>query len=245
MTERGQNAIERTAHQFTIGPSHLRWENDALTIQINERVPLLGKKVQGSIKVFPEKLFHHVVALDDQARHRWGPIAPSARVEVSFTEPKIQWHGSAYFDSNEGDEAISKPFSEWDWSRAHLKDGSTAVIYDVRQKNGEERIIASKFNPDGTVQSFTPPKRISLRKTAWGIQRNMRSEKSDSADSSTIDLLNTFEDTPFYARSMLKSQLLGEEVISMHETLNVKRLESNIVQFMLPWRMPRNPTRMF
>ena len=60
-----------------------------------------------------------------------------------------------------------------------------------------------------------------------------------------IDLLNTFEDTPFYARSMLKSRLLGEDVISMHETLNVKRLESNIVQFMLPWRMPRNPTRIF
>ncbi|WP_369411461.1 carotenoid 1,2-hydratase [Polynucleobacter alcilacus] len=243
MTERGQNAIERTAHQFTVGPSHLRWENDVLTIQIDERVPLLGTKVQGSIKVFPEQLFNHVVALDDHQKHRWGPIAPSARVEVAFSEPNLQWHGSAYFDSNEGDEAISKPFSEWDWSRAHLKDGSTAVIYDVRQKNGNERIIASKFNPDGTIESFTPPERVRLRKTGWRIQRNMRSEKMGS--NANIELLNTFEDTPFYARSMLKSQLLGEEVISMHETLNVKRLESNIVQFMLPWRMPRNPTKIF
>ena len=82
-----------------------------------------------------------------------------------------------------------------------------------------------------------------LRKTGWGIQRNMRSEMN--GEQSTIDLLSTFEDTPFYARSMLKSRLLGEDVISMHETLNVKRLESNIVQFMLPWRMPRNPTRLF
>ena len=243
MTERGQNAIERTAHQFTVGPSHLRWENDVLTIQIDERVPLLGKRVRGSIKVFPEQLFNQVVALDDDGKHRWGPIAPSARVEVCFTNPSLQWHGSAYFDSNEGDEAISKPFSEWDWSRAHLKDGSTAVIYDVRQKNGNERIIASKFNPDGTIESFEAPERVLLRKTGWGIQRNMRSEKN--GEQSTIDLLNTFEDTPFYARSMLKSRLLGEDVISMHETLNVKRLESKIVQFMLPWRMPRNPTRLF
>jgi carotenoid 1,2-hydratase len=243
MTERGQNAIKRTAHQFTVGPSHLHWENDALTINISERIPLLGQKVQGTIKVFPEQLFNHVIALDDQQKHRWGPIAPAARVEVSFTKPNIQWHGSAYFDSNEGDEAISKPFSEWDWSRAHLKDGSTAVIYDVRQKNGSERVIASKFNPNGTVESFTPPARTLLRKTGWRIDRNMRSEKNDGEP--TISLLNTFEDTPFYARSMIKSRLLGEDVVSMHETLNVKRLESNLVQFMLPWRMPRNPTRLF
>jgi len=242
MTERGQNAIERTAHQFTIGPSHLRWENGVLTIQINERVPLLGTKVQGSIQVFPEQLFNQVMALDDLGRHRWGPIAPSARVEVSFTNPSLEWRGNAYFDSNEGDEAISKPFSEWDWSRAHLQDGSTAVIYDVRQKNGQERIIASKFNPDGTIEPFTAPERVLLNKTAWRINRNMRSEKHGDA---SVSLLSTFEDTPFYARSMLKSHLLGEEVISMHETLNVKRLESNIVQFMLPWRMPRNPTRLF
>jgi len=243
MTERGQNAVERTTHQFTVGPSHLLWENNVLTIKIQERVPLLGNKVKGEIKVFPEQLFHHVVALDDQEKHRWGPIAPSARVEVAFTEPNIQWHGSAYFDSNEGDEAISKPFSDWDWSRAHLQDGSTAVIYDVRQKNGNERVIASKFNPDGSVESFIPPERVQLRKTGWRIQRNMRSEMNDGH--ANIDLINTFEDTPFYARSMLKSRLLGEDVISMHETLNVKRLESNIVQFMLPWRMPRNPTRIF
>jgi carotenoid 1,2-hydratase len=243
MTERGQNAVDRSAHQFIVGPSHLHWRDDALTIQINERVPLLGTKVQGNIKVFPEKLFHHVVPLDDQQKHRWGPIAPSARVEVSFRNPKLQWQGNAYFDSNEGDEAINKPFSEWDWSRAHLKDGSTAVIYDVRQKNGNERIIASKFNPDGSVESFTPPERLQLRQTGWRIQRNMRSERN--GDHSSIDLLNTFEDTPFYARSMLKSRLLGQEVISMHETLNVKRLESNIVQFMLPWRMPRNPTQLY
>jgi len=80
MTERGQNAIERTAHQFTVGPSHLRWENDALTIEINERVPLLGKKVQGKIKVFPEQLFHHVVALDDHQKHRWGPSVAWERI---------------------------------------------------------------------------------------------------------------------------------------------------------------------
>ena len=240
MTERGKNAIHRTANQFTIGPSQLSWKDNTLTININERVPLLGQRVQGTIKVFTEQLFNHVVALDDQQKHRWGPIAPSSRVEVSFNKPNLNWIGNAYFDSNEGDEAINKPFSEWDWSRAHLKDGSTAVIYDVRQKNGVEKVLATKFKLDGSTEDFLAPNRVELRKTGWRIQRNMRSESDHK-----VTVLNTLEDTPFYARSMIASKLLGEDVISMHETLNIKRLESNIVQFMLPWRMPRNPTRLY
>lgn len=243
MTERGYKAIQREAHQFTIGPSNLRWANNTLTIEINERVPLLGTKIQGKVTVFPKQVFNYVTALDGQGKHRWGPIAPHARVEVEFSKPAIRWQGNAYFDSNEGDEPISKAFKEWDWSRAHLQDGSTAVIYDVRQKNNEERVIATKFNSDGTLDSFVAPDRVSLKKTGWGIKRNMRSESQ--GHQSSVSLLNTLEDTPFYARSVIQSRLFDEEVISMHETLNVKRLESNIVQFMLPWRMPRNPTKLY
>jgi carotenoid 1,2-hydratase len=47
------------------------------------------------------------------------------------------------------------------------------------------------------------------------------------------------ENTPFYTRSVLNSELLGEKVISFHETLNVPKLTSAATQFMLPWRMPR------
>ena len=49
----------------------------------------------------------------------------------------------------------------------------------------------------------------------------------------------TLEDTPFYVRSVVASSLLGEPVVSVHETLNVPRLVSTAVQLMLPWRMPR------
>jgi carotenoid 1,2-hydratase len=40
-------------------------------------------------------------------------------------------------------------------------------------------------------------------------------------------------------RSVLESGLLGERVVSMHETLNVPRFASTAVRLMLPWRMPR------
>jgi carotenoid 1,2-hydratase len=61
--------------------------------------------------------------------------------------------------------------------------------------------------------------------------------RTDSGTRATV--VQTLEDTPFYVRSVLSSGLLGETVVSMHETLNVPRLTSTAVQMMLPWRMPR------
>jgi carotenoid 1,2-hydratase len=62
----------------------------------------------------------------------------------------------------------------------------------------------------------------------------MRSDENEQ-----VTVQETLEDTPFYACSMLSSSLLGERVISMHETLNVPRLTSLMVRMMLPFRMPR------
>jgi carotenoid 1,2-hydratase len=53
--------------------------------------------------------------------------------------------------------------------------------------------------------------------------------------------MQTLEDTPFYVRSQIASSLLGEEVVSIHETLDVPRVVSLPVRLMLPWRMPRRP----
>jgi len=239
MTERGGKWIHRDQHTFQIGPSALHWDGKCLTINIAERAIPFGQKVAGTIKVYPDQLFQFTTPLDDGAKHRWGPIAPSARVEVSMQHPALHWQGHAYFDSNEGDEAISVPFTEWDWSRASLKDGSTAVIYDVRQKSGVDRLIALRFKPDGGVEPFEAPARQALRKTGWRIQRHMRTDSNTVASTSKL-----LEDTPFYARSILQSTLLGEKVTSMHETLNVPRLVATSTQLMLPWRMPRIP-RMF
>jgi carotenoid 1,2-hydratase len=67
----------------------------------------------------------------------------------------------------------------------------------------------------------------------WQIQRHIRSDEMNPT------VIKDFEDTPFYSRSVLQSKWLGEEVSCMHETLNVPRFSSTIVQMMLPWRMPR------
>lgn len=233
MTERGQRLSHRDTQHFQIGPSDLHWTGSALEININERAIPFGQKVLGKVTVHPELLFQYSTPLDAAKKHRWGPIAPTARVTVALQSPTIHWQGHAYLDSNEGDEPISRPFNEWDWARALLKDGSTAVIYDVREKNGVEQLLCLQFLPDGNVTHFTAGDRQALPKTLWRIQRHLRTDRGQ------VLVNQDLEDTPFYSRSILKANWLEQELTCMHETLNVGRFSSPIVQMMLPWRMPR------
>ena len=233
MTERGKRFVHRDATNFKVGPSDLHWNGSSLEINIRERALPFGQKVIGKVIVHPEQLFNYSVPLDQGGKHRWGPLAPTSRIDVAFTAPYIKWSGHAYLDSNEGDEPINRPFLEWDWARALLNDQSTAVVYDVREKNGIEKILAVKFNPDGNVTNFEVGSRQALPKTLWKIQRHIRSDKTK------VSVMMDLEDTPFYSRSIIQSHWLGEDLTCMHETLNVPRFSSSIVQMMLPWRMPR------
>ena len=232
MTERGSRYCSRAADHFQIGPSALHWEGQALHIEINELTVPIPRKVQGKIVVHPQTLFDFSTPLEPSGQHRWGPLAPGARVEVALSAPSQRWLGHAYLDSNEGDEPIDRPFKEWDWSRSVLKDGSVAVLYDLQYQQGPDHLLALRFHPDGTISEFDAPPRVALKRTAWRIARRMRSQSS-------VELVSQLEDTPFYQRCVLQSRLLDEEVLSFHETLSVPRLVSPVVQAMLPWRMPR------
>jgi carotenoid 1,2-hydratase len=241
MTERGKRHVDRGLSHFAVGPSALRWHDDSLTITLDEVANPWPRRVRGTVRVRPEGLCSYVAALDDAGRHRWGPIAPCARVEVALDNPALRWSGHAYLDSNEGDEPITEPFTSWDWLRAPLADGSTAVVYDVRQCGGRaDRVIGARFRPDGSAEPLALPARHSLRRTGWGITRTVRAEAAP-AGGPPATALRTLEDTPFYARSLVRTRLGGESVDAMHETLSATRFGSSWVQALLPWRMPRRP----
>jgi carotenoid 1,2-hydratase len=235
MTERGQRWVRRQPDRFDIGPSHLHWDGRSLLIQIDEVGSPLPQRVRGTVRVTPQgNPCRFVAALDAEGCHRWGPIAPCARVEVDLDAPANRWQGHAYLDSNEGDEPLERPFASWDWSRSVMDDGSTAVIYDVRNRVGPDRVIARRFLPDGSDLPFELPPRQTLRSSGWRIPRAMRSEAG-----APVAVTQTLEDTPFYARSMLHSNLLGQRVLSVHESLSVPRLEALTTRLMLPFKMPR------
>ena len=234
MTERGRRHVTRSADAFTVGPSRVAWDGESLTIDVDELTAPWPRRVRGRVRLWPQGLCRFVTALDAAGAHRWGPIAPCARVEVDLAQPGLRWSGHAYLDSNEGDEPIDRAFREWDWSRAQLADGSTAVIYDVRPKRGADRVIAQRFAPDGSATPFDAPPRQVLPRSKWLIDRTMRSSEGVAPQ-----VAQSLEDTPFYARSVLACGVLGERVTAMHETLNVPRVVSLPVRLMLPWRMPR------
>lgn len=232
MTERGQDSCGREAHRFDIGPSRLEWDGDALRIHIQEvSVPWL-RPVRGHIKIWPDQLFDFSVPLDARGAHRWGPLAPSARIEVDLSAPSLKWQGHAYLDSNEGDEPIDRAFHHWNWSRSRASDGSTQVVYDMQWPHQEDRVMNLKFDARGQVEELPPEPVQSLPQTAWRLQRRTRSEQPTAVH---LQL----EDTPFYQRCWLRQRQKGLDVLAFHETLSIPRLVSPVVQAMLPWRMPR------
>jgi carotenoid 1,2-hydratase len=234
MTERGRASVSRDACNFAIGPSALRWTGSHLEISIDEINVPWPSRVRGVVRVHPAGLSRFGTALDAAGRHRWGPIAPCARVEADFERPGLRWKGAAYLDSNEGDEPVTVPFREWDWARAAMPDGRTAVVYDVREKTGVEKVLALRFAPSGDAEPFAAPARRGLPASRWRIKRSMRSDAA-----APLRIRESLEDAPFYARAVLEAGLLGETVTAVHETLNIPRLASPITRLMLPFRMPR------
>lgn len=235
MTERGRGHCARTGDSLVIGPSRLHWDGQCLQFDIDERGAPLPRRVRGRVRLWPEQLQRYSTPLDAAGRHRWGPIAPSARIEVDLPEPGLRWQGHAYLDSNEGDEPVERAFERWDWSRARLPDGSTLVHYDLQwpaQPDHPERLLSLRFDARGEVEPLPTPPPQDLPPTAWRLPRRMRSAQA-------LRVARQLEDTPFYQRCLLDVPLGRHTVQGFHETLSVPRLVRPVVQAMLPFRMPR------
>ena len=234
MTERGHSHNARTSRSFAIGPSQVHWNGKSLVFEIDEWSVPIPRRVYGKVTVTPKALSSFVTNLDANGRHRWGPIGPCSRVEVDLQQPRMSWAGDAYLDSNEGDEPVDRAFRAWDWARSVMPGGDTAVVYDVRPMTGPDRVIAQRFSASGQATGFEAPPRQSVQRSKWLIERTVRSETTV-----VPRVERTLEDTPFYVRSVIQSGLLGEQVTSVHETLDAQRVASLPVRLMLPWRMPR------
>ncbi len=231
MTERGAGDLHRSSDMLAIGPSSVRWEGDCLLFDIEEVGAVFGETVRGTVKVHPEALVNSGFPLDPQGRHRWQPIATRSRIEVAFQKPGVSWSGDAYVDSNFGSEPMEDRFREWQWSRAHGKCG-TAVFYEGTRLDGSTFSLSLNIDRQGIPHLSEMPDLVHLRPTGWLMPRSTRSE----GDASVV---KTWEDAPFYSRSTLGARLRGENVLAVHESLSLTRFISPVVQFMLPYRMPR------
>ena len=237
MTERGRGDLHADETRLAIGPSSLHWDGASLTIDINEHGMPLPLPVRGQIRIRPRALNHTVFQIDSGGAHTWRPIAPSADVLVDFSEPGLSWRGEAYVDTNRGDAPLEDAFRYWDWSRVQASDGRTAVLYNTVERSGTERSLALMFAADGSHQSVTPPPEVTLPPTS--IFRIKRTTRAGSA--AAVRLGRTLEDTPFYSRSVIESDIFGIPAAGVHESFDGDRLGMGLVKLMLPFRMPRRP----
>jgi carotenoid 1,2-hydratase len=232
MTERTSKHLSRGQDFLQIGPSALRWDGTALTAEINEITVPVPRRLRGTVRLVPSRIESETYNLDDAGRHRWRPIAPRARINVDFEKPALRWEGQAYFDSNHGDVPLAEDFSTWHWSRADSANGAT-VFYDTQHRDGGSRNLALRFGPDG-VTHFTPPPLADLPHNAWSVVRHTRADTGF-----TPRVVKNFESAPFYSREKIATSIAGENLIAVHESLDLRRFEKPWVRTLLPFRMPR------
>ncbi len=234
MTERGKAALWRDRTALKIGPSGVFWDGNALNIEIDEVAAIFGQPVRGRIRLTPEVLGQRRFRLDPSGRHVWEPLAPRSHVDVAFSDPDISWSGQGYLDANHGSEPLETGFADWQWSRAHLAGGDTAVMYEGQLRSGSDFGMALRIGNDGNAEVMEMPAAVALPRSRWLVNRSTRADAGHGAS-----LRATWEDTPFYSRSALSTRIFGEDVVAVHESLSLDRFRSPVVQWMLPWRMPR------
>ena len=230
MTERPSSRVRRSADTLQVGPSAMHWDGDALIIDIHETGCPIPFPVRGKVRLYPEQISETAFGLHEDGQHLWHPIAPRARVEVSMDTPGINWSGSGYFDSNFGREPLEAGFREWQWSRAHLKD-DVAVIYEGERRDGTDFAMALRYDRQGRWHDAELPPSARLPGTPFGMPRRTRGTNAK--------VVKTWENAPFYSRSALSTDIYGERVDAVHESLSMDRFVAPIVQLMLPFRMPR------
>jgi carotenoid 1,2-hydratase len=241
MTERGRSRLFRDRQRLAIAASEFRQRDGRFEIDFDEVfLPwpghrLVPKRLSGTIVIEPRFLNMHGFDLDQAGCHRWLPVAPSSRVTLRCAAlPDGGWAGQGYHDMNWGNRPLEADFRGWDWARGLGPEGQSVIVYDSVQADGARRAFGVLFDREGRLEAFAPPARQALPRGFWGVQGGVACDP-DTAPR----IMRKLEDSPFYRRSLVATQLNGEEIEMLHETLDCRRLSMPLVRLMLPFRMPR------
>lgn len=236
LRERALSPSDRRKNELSFGASEVRWNGDRLEITVEERsTPFLGigpRRVAGKIVFRPEGLTSLALPLDSAGAHTWWPVAPRGRIEVDLHEPGVRFSGAGYHDANAGDGALERTFSDWHWCRGRTRKGHAIVTYDARSLDGTRTTHGLDWN-GSEVAGLTRAARVhTLPTSLWGIGREAPCDPG-----SRPTLASVLEDTPFYARSLVDTELSGERVRVVHESLDARRLARAWVRGLLGFKM--------
>jgi carotenoid 1,2-hydratase len=226
---RGQ--LERSAYALRIGASTMRWRGDVLEVEFDERTAPWRGALRGRVRLHAPNRFAEPQAIDGRGAHLWWPIAPSARAEVEIDSHGVSFRGAAYPDANAGDEPLERRLRRWDWARLATDDGAL-ITYDVEDASGQRHELTLAFDQENRPCEAPTLVHSKLARTRWGVERATRADHAGSAH-----VLRSYEDTPFYARSLLRAEVGGKRGRGVHESLDLERFRRPEVQFLLPFRM--------
>jgi len=236
MTERSASALNCSRDSICVGPSSLRWMGDHLSFELDEITVPIPSRIRGQIRLYPESRNDLQFMLDNRGMHHWQPIFPRARVEINLCKPGLKWRGDAYFDSNHGAAPLEDDFIGWHWSRASTPENGTTLVYDRNLVQQGRRCLGVHFDRHGSASAFQPCAETRLPATSiWRIERAAR----NSPQQRLGDRVETLEDTPFYARSLLSIEQQGQAQTAVHESLSMTRFKQSWVRLLLPFKMPR------
>lgn len=234
MTDRGRQALRNTTDTLQVGPSSMHWNGRELVIDINEisGLPVISR-VQGQITITPRALTSVELPLTPDGAHIWRPFAPSSDIKVDLAAKGWQWSGHGYFDANFGTRPLEDDFKFWTWGRYPTRSGTTC-IYDATRRDGSTLETAIAFDHNGRASIASAPPPVSFRTSGWRIKRKTRADPG-IVPKQVLGML----DAPFYSRSAVQTQLDGEVVTGVHETLDLDRYASPLIKPMLAFRVPR------
>lgn len=231
MTQIPQTQVQRNPQELHMSGSTITREGSLIRISLEEKAAVWGQRLRGQVTLHLEGGLDAPRALDQAADHAWWPVGARAKAEVKLDAPGLAFSGSAYHDCNFGRVPLEHTFARWTWSRGQAQDG-VAILYDTVEKSGHCSQLGLYLGKCG-VRSIEAPHRVSLGKGLWGMPDETRSESLARPP----ELLRRLEDTPFYNRSLIRSTLLGQDCVSVHESLSLDRFTQGWVQFLLPFRI--------
>lgn len=233
MTERGARAVTRSPERFVVGPSSMTWDGRSLTVEVRETAVPHLTPLRGTVRVTPSAITPWELPLTPDGAHVWRAFGPAGRIAVDFERPRWRWEGEGYLDGNFGTRALEADFRRWTWGRFPLGDGA-AVLYDAERRDGSALAAGFRFDAAGGAVPVALPPAAVLPRTFWRIRRATRADAGHGAA-----VVRGWLDVPFYARAAVRTTLLGQETIGVHEVLDLDRFRSPAVKALLPFRMPR------
>lgn len=235
MTDRGERALSLSQDRLQIGPSAMGWEEDGLTVEINEISTPHGQRIKGRVRILPAAVTDVELPLTPEGTHIWRPFAPAARIEVALNRPGWTWSGHGYFDANFGTRALEQDFGYWTWGRFPVPGGA-ACFYDIDRLDGSTLARAFRFGEDGSVSQMNAPPKARIRRSPWMVRRETRCDAG-----SRPRPVKAMLDAPFYNRVAVETTIHGVQTVGVHESLDLRKFRSPLLKPMLAVRVPRRP----